>query len=131
MKIAIVDGKPFSVDENYNMKPILEDGVYDVKKTKSDIRTIKQNSAIHKYYALLADELNSKELTIPKVLKIDTYWTDEAVKNQLWRPLQVVLFDKKSTTMLKRNEIDKVYEALNSAMWHKLRVSVPFPSIEN
>jgi len=130
MKIAVIDGKAFAVDENYNMKPI-EDGVFDVKGKKQDIRTLQQNKAIHKFFSLLADELNSRELTIPKVLKIDTYWTETAVKEQLWRPIQQTMLNKKSTAQLKKDEISNVYDALNSALFHKLRVSVPFPSYEN
>lgn len=130
MKIAVIDGKAFTVDENYIMKPI-EDGVFDVKSKKQDVRSLQQNKAIHKYFNLLADTLNEKELTIPKVLKIDTYWSATAVKEQLWRPLQLSVTNKKSTTTLKKDEISKVYDALNGALWHKLRVSVPFPSYEN
>ena len=130
MKIAVIDGKAFAVDENYNMKPI-EDGVFEVKGKKQDIRTLQQNKAMHKYFDLLADELNSKELTLPKVLKIDTYWTHTSIKEQLWRPIQQTILNKKSTTQLKKDEISKVYDALNSALWHKFRVSVPFPSYEN
>ena len=130
MKIAVIDGKAFEVDENYNMNPC-DDGVFDVKGKKQDIRTLQQNKAIHKFFSLLADELNSRELTIPKVLKIDTYWSRTAVKEQLWRPIQETLLNKKSTTQLKKDEISKIYDALNSALWHKLRVSVPFPSYES
>ena len=129
MKIAVIDGKAFKIDERYNISPI-DDGVFDVKQNKQDIRTIRQNSAIHKYFSLLANELNSRELTIPKVLKVDTYWTDTAIKEQLWRPLQQALLNKKSTTSLKKSEVSKVYDALNSALWHKLQVSVPFPSYD-
>ena len=130
MKIAVIDGKAFEVDENYNMKPI-DDGVFDLKGKKQDVRTLQQNKAIHKYFDLLADELNRKELTLPKVLKIDTYWTQTSIKEQLWRPIQQTILNKKSTTQLKKDEISKVYDALNSALWHKFRVSVSFPSYEN
>lgn len=129
MKLAVVNGKAFGIDENYNLTPC-EDGIFEIKGKPQDVRTLQQNKALHKYFSLLKDELNNKELTMPKVLKIDTYWTETAIKEQLWRPIQISVINKKSTTSLKKDEINKVYDALNSATWHKFRVSVPFPSVD-
>jgi len=96
-------------------------------------RTQRQNRALHVYFQLLADELNGAGLDMREVLKpgVDISWTMETVKEYLWRPIQIVQLKKKSTTDLTTTEIDKVYETLNRFLGQKLKVSVPFPSIED
>ncbi len=58
-------------------------------------------------------------------------WSNEAVKEILWRTAQKPLLGKSSTTELnKQEDITKVYEAMNRFL-AKLGVeSVPFPSYE-
>jgi len=100
------------------------------KKTKR--RTKRQNSALHLYFQLLADELNKAGLDMRKVLKptVDIQWSKETVKDYLWRPIQKALLKKHSTTRLKTDEIDKVYEHLNRFLGEKFGIHVPFPSEE-
>jgi len=99
-----------------------------------DKRTIQQNKALHKFFELLADELNGAGLDMRKLLKpeIDIPWTTISVKNFLWRPIQEVMLGKQSTTELdKLQEIDKIYETLNRFLGEKWGLHVEFPSIEN
>lgn len=95
-------------------------------------RTIDQNSALHLYFAHLAEELNDAGLDIRKVLKpeIDIPWTPLLIKEHLWRNLQKVILKKDSTTELTTKDIDKVYEVLNRFLSEKHGLHVPFPSIE-
>ena len=130
MKIAIVDGKPFSVDENYNMKQILEDGVYDVNKTKSNIRTIKQNSALHKWCDLISTHLNDSGFYINTVLKAETVWSMEKVKENIFKPVVASLYDKKSTTKLNKDEFEKIIDTITLAFANKGIVVPSFPNKE-
>ena len=98
------------------------------KISEPDLRTIKQNSAMHKYFALLSAKLNEGGLSIVKTLKVDIEWTPTSVKDLLWRPIQISVLDKKSTTKLNRDEITKVYDVLNRALGEKLGMSVEFPT---
>ena len=78
-------------------------------------RTDSQNKALHKFCELLAAELNDAGLDQRVVLKpsVAIPWTKQAVKDQLWRPIQQAMLDKTSTTELdKHMEIDKVHEVL-------------------
>jgi len=56
-------------------------------------------------------------------------WTMQSVKDTLWRPLQIHITNKESTTKLNKDEIDKVYEVFNSVL-SRYGVHVPFPSSE-
>lgn len=96
-------------------------------------RTQRQNRALHVYFQLLADELNDAGLDMREVLKpgVDINWTLETVKEYLWRPIQMIQLKKKSTTDLTTTEIDKVYDTLNRFLGQKLKIEVPFPSIED
>lgn len=95
-------------------------------------RTITQNKAMHKYFELLATELNDAGLTMRKVLKpeVDIDWTPEAVKSYLWKPIQDALYQKNSTTELNKKQVSLVFETLNRHLGTKLGVHVAFPSNE-
>jgi hypothetical protein len=95
-------------------------------------RTSTQNKALHLYFELLADELNSAGLDMKKTLKqtVDIPWSKETVKDYLWRPIQNAQLEKESTTELTTDEINKVYEVLNRHLGDKLQIHVPFPTNE-
>lgn len=93
-------------------------------------RTLQQNKALHKYFDLLADELNQAGFDMKRTLKpsVDIPWTPENVKEYLWRPLQEAYLHKESTTELTSDQIDKVYEVLNRHLGETTGVTVEFPS---
>ena len=96
-------------------------------------RTLDQNAALHKWFELLALELNLAGYTVQLVLKekVDLDWDKDKVKELLWRPAQKAILKKKSTTELaKLEDIDTVWEHLNRHMSEKFGVHVPFPSKE-
>lgn len=96
--------------------------------SEPNLRTIKQNSAMHKYFAILSSKLNEGGLSIAKTLKVDIEWTPTSVKDLLWRPIQEAVLDKKSTTKLNKDEITKVYDVLNKALGEKFGFSLEFPT---
>lgn len=100
---------------------------------KGERRSLRQNNALHLYFQFLADKLNESGLDMRKVLKndIDMPWTLENVKNFLWRPIQKSLTKKTSTTKLKTNEVDKIFDVLNRHLGQRFGVHVPFPSEED
>jgi len=102
-----------------------------IKKIRGT-RTRRQNNALHLYFQLLADELNKAGLDMKKILKpsVDIDWTLESIKEYLWRPIQFALLRKRSTTQLKSNEIDEVYNQLNRFLGEKFGVHVEFPHEE-
>ena len=118
---------PYS-EEDKNSLSSLKNGVYQVDVKNMDMRTIKQNSAMHKYFTMLSDKLNNGGLTVSKTLKVDIEWTPTSVKDLLWRPIQEAVLDKKSTTKLNKDEITRVYDVLNRALGEKFGFSLEFPS---
>ncbi len=101
--------------------------IADVKQSKTE----KQFKALHLWFQLLADALNDAGFDQKKVINIDIPWSAYAVKEYLWRPTQIKMLGKKSTTRLTRNEIDPIFEVISKEIG--LRCSglyVPFPSKE-
>jgi len=95
-------------------------------------RTIQQNKALHLFFILLADDLNSAGYDIKKTLRndIDIPWTPILVKELIWRKVQDAYLGKKSTTKLKTDEVSKVYDVINRYMGEKFGIDTQFPSIE-
>lgn len=96
-------------------------------------RTTRQNSALHLMFTQLADTLTENGLDMKKTLKpeIDIKWTPENVKEYLWRPIQVALLNKKSTTELTTKEIDQVFDIICKHLGEKFGLTIYFPSIES
>jgi len=94
-------------------------------------RTKRQNDALHLYFQKLAEVFNDAGLDMRKVLKpeVEIPWTKESVKDYLWRPIQIVMFEKESTTELERKEVDKVFDVINRHI-AKFKVHQPFPSVD-
>lgn len=95
-------------------------------------RTLQQNKALHLFFRLLADELNSAGLDMRKTLKpsIDIPWSPNTIKEYLWRPIQEAQLIKKSTTELNTSEINKIWETLNRHLGERFGLYVPFPTKE-
>jgi hypothetical protein len=106
--------------------------VVTIKRLRK-VRTTPQNNALHKFYELLANKFNEKNITVQlfltKVIELD--WTPELVKEIAWRPLQRLLLQKKSTTELDNiNDINTVYEHLNKHLGQEFGIYEPFPHKE-
>jgi len=101
---------------------------------KEEQRTKLQNKALHKFFELLAEELNEKGLDMKVVLSrftVDVPATKESVKEVLWKGIQRPMFNKEHTSKLNTKEVTQIYETLNrltSEQWH---FHIPFPSINN
>lgn len=112
----------------------LKDGIYQVKLSNLDLRTLAQNRAFHLYFNMVAVQLNNSGLYINKLIKENKYkadidWSGNLVKEQLWKPIQNAILDKKSTTQLEKAEVDRVYNTLNRYL-SGMGISVPFPNRE-
>jgi len=95
-------------------------------------RTLTQNRALHLMFEHLALELSEAGLDMKKTLKpeVDIPWEKESVKTWLWKPLQMALLGKESTTELTTKDIDKVMNVLTRHLGTKFGVEIMFPSIE-
>lgn len=93
-------------------------------------RTLSQNRALHLYFTMLAEALNDAGLDMRKVLKpgIDIPWTSKMVKEHLWRPIQKIYLEKKSTTELTTIDPTVIHDILNRHLSEKFGITVEFPS---
>jgi len=96
-------------------------------------RSLKQNASLHVLFSELADKLNESGLDQRVVLKpsVEIPWNLESVKTNLWRPIQIAVTDKISTTELDSVEIDKVYDILMKHLGEKFGIFVDFPANED
>ena len=104
----------------------------DIKKS-DNIRTSRQNAAMHLWFTQLSEALNKDGFDMKKVISdaVDIYWTPYTVKEYLWKTVQKTLYGKKSTTQLKSNEIDAIYDIINKTVGERTGIFIPFPSIDN
>jgi hypothetical protein len=103
--------------------------------TQDTKRTIQQNRALHKYFELLAKELNFAGLDMKTVLKpeVNIPWSTQTVKDFLWRPIMKAYLGKRSTTEMTTKDIDEIFEILNKHLGERFgewASFVPWPSIE-
>jgi len=94
-------------------------------------RTPQQNKSLHKYFDLLAKELNDGGYDVQTVITVPVDFTRETVKKYLFKRIMSAMYpDKASTTELSTYEIGCVYENLNRITADRFGVSIPFPSEE-
>lgn len=126
---TIATGKPFEV------RPRLLKFLETVKVEEKGTRTGKQNNSFHLWLEQVAQELDKNGFTIQnvtaKIQRAEIRPTGENLKEVMWRPYQIAATGKKSSTSLKKSEIDKIYEGLNKFIGENFHIHVPFPSDEN
>lgn len=92
--------------------------------------TRQQQKALHKYFELLAKELNEHGITVQKLLSqaVELNWNARTIKELLWKPIQEALLAKKSTTELdKIKDIDEVWEHINKYIGENWGLYVEWP----
>lgn len=96
-------------------------------------RTPQQNKSLHKYFTMLANELNDSGQDMRKTLKpdIEIPWGTESIKEMMFKPIIKAMFNVDSTTDLDTKQISEAYEVLNRHTASKLGVSVDWPHEED
>jgi len=130
LEIEIKDG--FIIPQKTDLK----DGIYIAKVSNMDLRTLAQNKSYHLYFNMLAVELNNAGYSFTKVVsnenlyKMDIDWSGLLIKENLWKPIQNAILNKKSTTKLNKEEVTRIYDNLNRYTSERMGISVPFPTYE-
>lgn len=111
----------------------IPDGEVAVKLSFTDkaIRTVKQNASIHKYCTLLAKAFENGGLDMQTVLSkaVPVKWTMEAVKEVIWRRIQVAMYpDKQSTTKLETKDVNEVYAVVSRHLSTEFNINQSFPN---
>lgn len=102
----------------------------DTPETK--IRSLRQNSAIHKYLEMVAHELANQGQTIQSIVKkvnmVEITPTTQTIKEIIWRPIQEIVIGKKSSTELTTAEVNQVYDIISMFLSKNFEIYLPFPS---
>lgn len=78
-------------------------------------RTPDQNKALHVDYKLIADKLNDAGIEQHAFFKAGFHipYTTNFIKDMVWRPIQMRMYGKKSTTELeKTGEIENIHDVI-------------------
>ena len=101
---------------------------------KKKNRTTAQNRALHLYFTFISDELNNLGLEFEyqglKIKDLSIPYTPKIVKDFVWRPIQVALFDKESTTKLNSKEMNTIIDVITKFFGER-GVYLEFPSIQS
>lgn len=102
---------------------------YNFDKQRSGL----QNSALHVYCDLLAKALNAAGYSF--IIEIngkrsEVDWSMHSVKEYMWRPIQKVIANKKSSAKCSTKDYPEIYENLNRLTANRFGVSVEWPSKE-
>lgn len=95
-------------------------------------RTNQQRKAVEVYCRELAKALNEAGLDQREVFSrmkegAEIPWSQDTVKENIWKQIQSAMLMKDSTTDLETVEVSQVYEVVNRFTASRLGVSVRFP----
>lgn len=95
-------------------------------------RTEQQNAALHVFLRMVAEALNEKGITFEMFFKpgFEVPWTEEIVKDHVWRPLQKALTGEVKTSNATRTDYSEVYDHLNVKLAEH-GIHVPWPTKDN
>ncbi len=98
---------------------------------QEDIRSDQQRKAIEVWCRLVSDALNDagyEMKAVFEVMEVDIPWSQERVKDLLWRKIQLVMTEIESTTKINTTEVRKVHEVLDRHLAINFGIHIPFPS---
>jgi len=103
-------------------------------KMLSNSRTSKQNRSLHKFFSLVSEQLNDLGLEFVydglKGLELSTRYTPDIVKNFVWRPIQIALYEIESTKKINTEQINRITDVIVK-FFAERGVVLEFPSIES
>ena len=110
----------------------VKEGKEYIYSIKAGGRTNRQNRAAHLCFRNLADALNDAGFGIPHPLnsKLEIPYTEESVKELLYRPVIKAMHNKTSTSELETKELTQSFDAMLNRIAEVTGVVVHFPSHE-
>jgi len=100
-------------------------------KKVNNTRTSSQNRALHLFFTQVAKELNDLGIAFVyrgiKGAEMEMQWNASLFKEMTWKPIQNALYGTTSTTKLKRNQIDPIFETINK-FFAERGIEITFPN---
>ena len=126
---------PWSDDAIKEIAKHPEGAVIDVTLKVEPEISDQQRKAIYVYCNLLAKAFNKagimRRLILPGGMEIETSWSKESVKDDIWRELQKALCGSESVNDLEPREVNEIYKHINRDVAAPQGVHVPFPRWED
>ena len=101
---------------------------------KTDTRTAQQNSALHLFFTMISDQLNEMGMDFKyegvKGMSLSTIHTPNIIKEFIWRPIQIALYNIESTTKIDTNQMNGVIDVITKYFGDK-GIVIEFPNIES
>lgn len=96
-------------------------------KRRAGRRTGQQNKALHVFCGLLAQTLNDSGYDMRRTLRhdVEVPWTAQAVKEYMWRPVQIAVLGVESTTDMTTQDPTEVHQVLARHLASRLGVICP------
>lgn len=115
-------------------KRAIEKGYKVEAKRIMDTRTVRQNSSLHLYFTFISEELNylaiQYQYTGISGNTFELRYTPELVKNFIWRPIQISMFNIESTTKLNTQQMNDIIDVITNFFADK-GIVLEFPSLES
>lgn len=120
------------IDEVLQFKqlPNFKDGNYEIEIKNIDLRTQAQNSALWLWLTQIANRLNNENIPTTQILKADVNWNKDKVKNMFFDPIIDMLYNKKSSTKLNKDEFELIILTMTKAFGGRGIELPSFPGIE-
>lgn len=102
----------------------------EVTYKKKSLLTGQQRKAIHVYCDKVAREFNKAGIVrIIKIndMRVETSWSGESVKRDIWYTLQDNLLGTESVNDLDRKQVNEICEIMNRDVVSPNGVHIPFP----
>lgn len=133
MKFRVHNGTLIPSDQEaleYVAQRTLSTTDVDLEPVKAKKRTTRQNNSLHLYCSMVAKALNSAGLDMVTVLAEGTEipWSDNLVKEHIWRKVQIAMIEKESTTDLTTAECSPIYDVVNRYLADRFGITVLWPS---
>ena len=101
-------------------------------KDKPLARTVKQNSALHLYCKMVADDMNAAGYDAQTVISLPISLTGDIVKDSIFKAIMSAMYhDKTSTKELNTKQFTKVQLNMERAIAEKFQITTPFPCDES
>ena len=103
------------------------------KKESKPTRSSQQNKSLHKYFTLIANQLNDmgQEFCFSGITgkELSMRYTMNIIKEMFWKPIQETMFETKSTTKLTTSQMNQIIDVFTKFFADK-GVVLDFPSVE-
>jgi hypothetical protein len=116
------------------LETLIKRGAKIELKELRNSRSEKQNKALHLFFTFISDELNEIGLQYQYTgisgKTFELRYTSTLVKEFVWRPIQIAMFNKKSTTQLDTKEMNDIIDVI-LVFFGDRGISLEFPSIDS